>query len=326
MNLDDMENMAGITSQAGETPPEDAEDVRPTESPAVDAQEHVEQPAGAIPDERPANAPDHTELVAAIKRASALDIALLRKSEAEQVAILKSVVARGLDKDDPIVDIYNAAVSSAKAATTTAAAALSVNGAFAAIPARVLEGALKAGADVAGRLDTTARAFEKRVLEVGVEVTKSIQSTSESSLTGITDAANAGAEKIRTAALTLTDSLDKAVQAKADEGAKKWAEHAAKAGQDAARTAMGKATRNAAIAMFLLFVLGVCAGAFGLELVRNFSGDYLPAGLRIYQAPGGDTLRVDPRVMLMQNAGLCGHDVCVPLVRRVQQPGQPAKP
>ena len=324
MNLDDMENMAGITSQAGETPPED---VQATE--AVDVVQ--EQAAGSVPapgvtPDQSVTTPEHAELVAAIKRASALDIALLKKSESEQVAILKSVVARGLDKDDPIIDIYNAAVASAKAAKTTASAALSVNGSFAAIPARVLEGALKAGADVAGRLDTTARTFEKRVLEVGDAVTKSIQSTSEDSLKGITDASNAGAEKIRTAALTLTDSLDKAVQAKADEGAKKWAEHAAKAGQDAARGALGKATHNAAIAMFLLFILGVCAGAFGLEMVRDFDGDYLPAGLRIYQAPGGDTLRVDPRVMLMQNAGLCGHDVCVPLVKNVQQPGQPAKP
>lgn len=212
------------------------------------------------------------------------------------------------------------------AAAAAGDAVVGMQSGIAGIPSAILEGAKKAGADIAGELRKESRALEKAILERGVLVQDSTDKKANAVLNAISDAANAGAEKIRTAALTLTDSLDKAVKAKADEGVHEWAKLAVGAGQIAARTALGKATRNAAIAMIFLFLLGVCAGAFGLELVRNFSGDYLPAGLRIYQAPGGDTLRVDPRKMLMQNAGLCGHDVCVPLVKNVRQPGQPAKP
>ena len=205
-------------------------------------------------------------------------------------------------------------------------AATALQSGVAGIPNAIWEGTRKATGDISGALRAGAKDYIAGLQGLTIRAGEDIDGKTAKVIAAVNDAANAGAEKIRTAALTLTDSLDKAVKAKADEGAQKWAEFAALAGHEAAKGVMGKATRNAAIAMFLLFILGVCAGAFGLELVRDFSGDYLPAGLRVYQAPGGDTLRVDPRKMLMQNAGLCGHDVCVPLVKNVRQPGQPAKP
>ncbi|WP_163055329.1 hypothetical protein [Acidithiobacillus ferrooxidans] len=205
-------------------------------------------------------------------------------------------------------------------------AAIALQSGVAGIPNAIWEGTRKATGDISGALRAGAVDYINGLKGLTIRAGEDIDGKTAKVIAEVNDAANAGAEKIRAAALTLTSSLDKAVKAKADEGVHEWAKLAVGAGQIAARTALGKATRNAAIAMGFLFILGVCAGAFGLELIRNFDGDYLPAGLRIYQAPGGDTLRVDPRKMLMQNAGLCGHDVCVPLVKNVRQPGQPAKP
>lgn len=204
-------------------------------------------------------------------------------------------------------------------------AATALQSGVAGIPNAIWEGTRKATGDISGALRAGAVDYINGLKGLTIRAGEDIDGKTAKVIAEVNDAANAGAEKIRTAALTLTSSLDKAVQAKADEGVHEWAKLAVGAGQIAARTALGKATRNAAIAMFLLFVLGVGAGALGLEMVRDFDGDYLPGGLKIYQAPGGNVLRVDPRVMLMQNARLCGHDVCLPMIKNTQT-GQPAKP
>lgn len=248
--MDDLEAMeAKIAGNAGETPPQE-----------------VVMNAENIPS----------------ARASALDIALLKKTSEEQVQILRAAVARGLDEDDPVIDIYNAATSAARSAHSTAAAALAVSDTLMQgldrLPAQMLDGAKLAGGDVAGEIKTAAKDVAGAILQAGNLAAGGMAKDLIHVKKVINDAAVIGADKIKGAADGLVGKLDEAVDKKVDEGVATFASEAAKAA--------GKAAKAAAASRFVWSAAGVSFLVIFFAGIGGFiDHEYLSFTHRIAPAP-----------------------------------------
>lgn len=222
MDLRAMEQMAA-SKEAGEAPP-------------VETQSQVQADVPVI-------------------RASGMDVALINKTEAEQIHILKAAVSRGLDKDDPVLDIYNAATSAARSANSVATAALQVVDGLDSIP-EVMQKAIIAGAgDVRGEVKQAFLAnFDdlRKAIHVGIKggATASIS---------LIDGATA---KLTTAAQGLDSEMNKAIIAKREAVLSDWVQ----SGSDALDKRIREAVRTERT-VNLVFILFAIGAAFGVGIV-----------------------------------------------------------
>lgn len=271
--MDDLEAMeAKIAGNAGETPPQE-----------------VVMNAENIPS----------------ARASALDIALLKKTSEEQVQILRAAVARGLDEDDPVIDIYNAATSAARSAHSTAAAALAVSDTLMQgldrLPAQMLDGAKLAGGDVAGEIKTAAKDVAGAILQAGNLAAGGMAKDLIHVKKVINDAAVIGADKIKGAADGLVGKLDEAVDKKVDEGVATFASEAAKAA--------GKAAKAAGASRFAWSAAGVSFLVIFFAVVGGFiDHEYLSLTHRI--APAPFVLTASGKINCGKDAALGTGEIC----------------
>lgn len=220
MDLDAMEKMAN--ENAGETPQQDT------------LAEHGEQSQEQEP--------------MVVGHASALDIALLNKTQEEQIHILKATVARGLDKDDPVLDIYNVATSSARSANSTATAAMRVAEGINSIP-KVLQDAVIAGAgDIRGGVH---QAFLANFEDLKKAVGGGIKAGASASITLINDAT----KKLTDATQALDSGMDKAIIAKRDAVLSQWVQSGSDALDKRIREAIK--TERTVNLTFILFAIAV---------------------------------------------------------------------
>ena len=153
------------------------------------------------------------------RQETALDIALEGKPHDLQLRVMRVVSKRGLDNNDPALDLFTAAGIAADAAAATEAAAKEVSAGVGKIQGQIFTGAVKAGDSV-----------RKDMVEV-------IQKGGDALLEGIKVAAQAGSDKVAEGSKDLIAQLDQAVEAKKQEGVSAFARAAAEAAVSAANTA-----------------------------------------------------------------------------------------
>lgn len=229
----------------------------------IEAQMKVSAPI--LPGETPGDG-------AADRQETALDIALEGKPHDLQLRVMRVVSRRGLDGNDPALDLFTAAGITADAAAATEAAAKEVSAGVGKIQGQIFAGAIKAGNSVKG--DVVA-GIEAKMNEGGQAIVAAI---------GI--AADAGATKIRAGSLDLISKLDEAIETKKVEGVDAFAKAAADAASKAAKAA---STRRFAwsiwgvASLFLVFAgIGWAANSEYLSLTHQIT----PAPMVINPATG----------------------------------------
>ncbi len=220
---------------------------------------------------------------------TALDVALEGKPHDLQLRVMRVVSRRGLDDNDPALDLFTAAGITADAAAATEAAAKEVSAGVGKIQGQIFAGAVKAGNSV--KNDVVA-GIEAKMTEGGQAIVAAI---------GI--AADAGSVKIKAGSLDLISKLDAAIEAKKGEGVDIFAKAAADAASKAAKAA---STRRFAwsiwgvASLFLVFAgIGWEANSEYLSLTHQIT----PAPLVITPAgkPVCGILKNGERVCQIQN-------------------------
>jgi hypothetical protein len=178
--------------------------------------------------------------------ASALDLALENRPHDLQVKIMRVVSARGLDENDPALDLFNAASISADSAAVISEAAREVREGVGKIQSQIFSGALKAGESI--RVDL-AKALDDKLAEGGTAIVRAIDG-----------AGDRGAAKIQQGAADLLAKIDRGIEAKKQEGINAFARAAAEAAQEAARAA---ASRRFALSSSVIAVILIAATAAG---------------------------------------------------------------
>lgn len=232
--LDNLENMANA---AGETPHADA-----NENKQVQANDNDIAP-------EPETVP--------VVRKSAMDIALLNKIESEQIHILRAAVARGLDKDDPVIDIYNAASSAARSANSVATAAVEVLDWVNAIPNIVQDAVIKGAGDIRGEVK---QAFLANVDSLGNAIREGTNTGVNESIKRI----NFVIGQLLKATKGVDDEMNKQIIAKRDAVLSQWVQ----SGSDELNKRISEAVkkeRNISLGfltftMSAVFIFGVVVG------------------------------------------------------------------
>ncbi|MBW9248897.1 MAG: hypothetical protein GJU72_07475 [Acidithiobacillus ferriphilus] len=203
---------------------------------------------------------------------TALDVALERKPHDLQLRVMRVVSRRGLDDNDPALDLFAAAGITADAAAATEAAAKEVAAGVGKIQAQIFAGAVKAGNSV--KNDVVA-GIEAKMNEGGKAV-----------VAAIAIAASAGSTAIAAGSLDLIGKLDAAIEAKKVEGvdafAKAAADAASKAAQAASTRRFAWSIWGVAVLFFVFISLGWAANSEYLSLTHQIT----PAPLVINPATG----------------------------------------
>jgi hypothetical protein len=150
-----------------------------------------------------------------IAKKSALDTALLKKTEAEQITFLRLAVSRGLDKDDPVFDIYNTASASARSACSIAEAALQVVDGIHSIPL-VIQDAIIAGSD--DIKEEVQKAFADNVSDLKKTISTGLQTGTLATVRAINNAT----QTLHDAAAGIDKSLQSAIEKKQEAVIDDW--------------------------------------------------------------------------------------------------------
>jgi hypothetical protein len=181
--------------------------------------------------------------------ASALDLALENRPHDLQVKIMRVVSARGMDENDPALDLFNAASLSADSASVISEAAREVREGVGKIQGQIYQGALKAGESIKNDL---SQALDAKLTEGGKAIVQAI------SIAG-----DRGAAKIKDGAADLLAKIDKGIEAKKQEGINLFAQAAAQAAADAAKAAASRRFALSSSVIAVILILSVGVGAFG---------------------------------------------------------------
>ena len=196
-------------------------------------------------------------MVVQVTTASALDIALVQKTDEEQIRILKATVSRGLDKDDPVLDIYNAAEASARAAHASATASLRMAESMHSLPGVVQKAAIGASGEVAGQINAV---LAKKIPDFGSAIKVGVMAGVEDAVASV----NSASKKLADAASRFDNDVDKTVIARRDAVLASWVQ----SGSDSLEKRMSEAVKrerifNVYLLLFLsgsMFVGGIVLG------------------------------------------------------------------
>jgi hypothetical protein len=202
---------------------------------------------------------------------TALDVALAGKPHDLQVRIMRVVSKRGLDDNDPSLDLFAAAGIAADAAASVEVAAKEVTAGVGKIQGQIFTGAIKAGESI--RKDVVA-GIDAKMTEGGQAIVAAI---------GI--AAKAGSAAIADGSKDLIEKLDKAVEVKKKEGVSEFALAAAEAAVAAAGAASAAVRSEARVKLrySALFMALIFIGYAGLGWAANY--EYLSLSNQIAPAP-----------------------------------------
>ena len=104
------------------------------------------------------------------------------------------------------------------------------------------------------------------------------------------EAADAGAEKIRGAAETLSQSLDAAIEAKKGEGVSDFAKAAADAGRVAATASLAAQASRSAVVSVAAFLIACAIGAMALWGYLEVGHKVMPEDMSIFVMPDGQSV------------------------------------
>ncbi len=234
-----------------------------------------------------------------VETATGYDLVEQSLPDSDHKLLARWVQRYKLSDDDPFFGQYLTARVTFASAAAAGAAAQAVQAGVAAIPTQIFNSAVNASNEVKGGLVSGAKAFVEAFVDAADRQQKALVDVSADQQKTILDAANVGAEKIKTAASTLTASLDKAVEAKKQEGVGEFAKAAALAGERAAKASMAAAMARSAMVSVMVsvmaFLLAALVGAGGLWGWLLISHRVMPAGVVATADPlRGGTLLIVP--------------------------------
>lgn len=209
-----------------------------------------------------------------------------------------------IGEDDPIFGEKLAANVTFSSAAAAAAAAARVSDGVNAIPDKIFQGACKASDEVKGGLVAGAKAFVEAFSKAANDRQAALLAAVDAQQASILSAATVGAEKIKTAATTLTTSLDLAIAAKKNEGVADFAKAAAAAGKAAAEASMWAQISRSAIVSVMAFIFACAVGAGGLWGYLLLNHEVMPAGVIAVSDP----LRGPGTLVSIPNGGTPVHD------------------
>ena len=175
--------------------------------------------------------------------------------------------------------LVGSVVHSAMAAFAAGNAAQAVQAAASNIPDQIFQSAGRASDEVKGVLVSGGKLFAAAFTKAANDRQAAFVTSAADQQKGILDAAAVGAEKIKTAATTLTVSLDAAVAAKKAEGVGEFAKAAALAGERAAKASMAAQLSRSALVSVLAFAFAALIGAGGLWGWLLITHRVMPAGV-----------------------------------------------
>lgn len=188
-------------------------------------------------------------------------------------------------------------------------AAQAVKAEVSSIPDQIFQGAVRASDEVKGGLVAGGKLFAEAFTKAAADRQAALVAAVDAQQSSILAAATLGAEKIKTAATSLTSSLDKAVQAKTDQGIDEFAKAAALAGKRAAQSSMLAQASRSAMVSILAFAFACLIGASALWGWLLISHRVMPTGVVAMADPlrGGTMLMVPTggQVVHQCPAGLC---------------------
>ena len=241
--------------------------------------------------------------------ATAEDTLLEGKPHDLQVKIMKAIAKRGLDPNDPVLEIYHCTGMAAEAASAAGAAAQAVRAGVATIPDQIFQGSGRAADEVKAALVQGGALFAQAFTKAANDRQAALVTLAADQQKSILDAASLGAEKIKTAAGTLTASLDKAVEVKKDQGVADFAKAAALAGERAAKGSMAAQMSRSAMLSIMAFLVAALIGAGGLWGWLLITHRVMPTGVVAMSDPlrGGTLVLVPPGGKPIRDcpAGLC---------------------
>jgi len=190
-----------------------------------------------------------------------------------------------IDEDDPIFGEKLAADFTFESAAAAAKAAVQVSQGVNAIPEQIFSGAVKASDEVKGGLVAGGKLFAEAFTKAAADRQAALIAAVDAQQSSILSAATVGAEKIKTAAGTLTASLDKAVEAKKTEGVSEFAKAAATAANAAAQASLLAQISRSAVASVLAFIFACMVGAGGLWGYLLLTHRVTPTGVTVMTDP-----------------------------------------
>ena len=217
-----------------------------------------------------------------------------------------------IGEDDPIFGEKLAADFTFESAAAAAKAAVQVSQGVNAIPEQIFSGAVKASDEVKGGLVAGGKLFAEAFTKAANDRQTALIAAVDAQQSSILSAATIGAEKIKTAASTLTASLDKAIEAKKGEGINDFAKAAATAAQSAARASMAAQIGRSAMVSVLAFLVAMAMGAGGLWGWLLITHRVVPSGVVAMADPlrGGDLLIVPDGGKVVPSAE-CPAGICL---------------
>ena len=229
--------------------------------------------------------------------------------DADHKLLARWVQRYKLADDDPFFGQYLTARVTFASAAAAGQAAEAVKAGVAQIPDQIFSGAGRAADEVKGALVSGGKLFVEGFVDAAGKQQKVLITLAQDQQRSILDAAALGADKIKAAAGTLTDSLDKAVEAKKNAGVADFAKAAALAGERAARGSMAAQLSRSAVVSVLAFLVAVLIGAGGLWGWLLLTHRVMPQGVVALADPlRGGTLVMVPtggHVVRQCPAGLC---------------------